>query len=133
MSNASGFRSSPSPRIFLDAVTLMLSLGYESGTGAGIRAGSPAASPWSDISPEPLSLFELAGWPTGAANGALLGDPFKRESGNQQGVTVAAFTSSIADSTSSCCVLSLASCLAVSLIENFSLGDAYSVALTNGP
>jgi len=72
----------------------MLSLGQGSGTGSG--RGPPAPSPWSDMSSE--SLLELSGSPAGAATGTLLVYAFCGDSGNLPGVTVAAFTSSVADS-----------------------------------
>ena len=117
---------------FFGEGTLILSRGSKSGTGAGIGAGSPAPSSWSDMSSVSL-LLELSGSSAGAAAGALLDDPLCGDSGNRQGVTDAAFASSVADSARSHCALSLASCLAASSIENYSLAGAVVVALTNGP
>ena len=110
----------------------MLSLGSKSGVGAGTGAGPPASPPWSDMSSESL-LLELSGSSAGAATGALLDDPFCGDSGNPPGVTVTAFASSVADSARSRCVLSLASCLAASSIENYFLARGLAVALTNPP
>jgi len=72
----------------------MLSLGKGSGTGTG--PSPPAPSPWSDMLAE--SLLELSGSPAGSATGALLDNPFCRNSGNPPGVSVAAFASSVTDS-----------------------------------
>jgi len=71
----------------------MLSLGKGSGTGSG--PDRPAPSPCSDMSSE--SLLELSGSPAGAAIGALLVNPFCRDSGNPPGVTITTFASSVAD------------------------------------
>jgi len=72
----------------------MLSLGKCSCTGSG--PGPPAPSPWSDMSSE--WLLELSGSPASAATGALLVNPFCGDSGNPPWVTVAAFASSVGDS-----------------------------------
>jgi len=128
LSNTSGLRSSPSPVNFFGDSTLILSLGKGTGTGEG--ADPPAPSPWSDmLSGSLLLLLELSGSPASAATGALLADPFCGESENPPRVTVATFTNSVADSARSRCVLSLASSLAASSIENcFFVG-----LLTNHP
>ena len=97
-----------------------------------MAAGSPAPSPWSDMSSESL-LLELSGSSAATAAGALLDDPLCGDSRNPPGVTVAAFASSVADYARSRCALSLASCLAASSIENCSLARAVAVALTNHP
>jgi len=75
----------------------MLSLSKGCGTSSG--PCPPAPSSWSDRSSE--SLLELSGTPAGAATGALLVNPFCGDSGNPLGVTVAAFASSVGDSTRS--------------------------------
>ena len=108
----------------------MLSFGNESGVGAGASAGPPASPPWSDMLSESL-LLELSGSPAGAATVALLDNPFCGDSGNPPGVTVTTFASSVTDSARSRCALSVASCLAASLIENCSLAGGLAVALTN--
>ena len=79
---------------FLGDGTWILSLAEGSGTGAG--PGPPAPSAGSDMWSE--SRLELSGSPAGAAAGAFLGNLFCGDSGNQPGVTVAAFASSVADS-----------------------------------
>ena len=110
----------------------MLSLGNESSVGVGTGAGPPASSPWSDMSSESL-LLEMSGLSAGAATRALLDDPFCGDSGNLLWVTVAGFASFVADSTRFRYVLSLASCLDASSIENYSFADGLAVALTNRP
>ena len=132
LSNASGLRSSPSPVNFFGEGTLILSRGSESGTGAGIDAGSLAPSPWSDMLSVSL-LLGLSGSSADAAAGALLDNPFCGDPGNPPGMTVAAFASSVTDSARSHCALSLASCLAASSIEKCYLAGAVLVALTNCP
>ena len=132
LSKASGLPPSPSTVNFFGKDTLMLSLGSESGVGVGTGAGPPASPPQSDMSSESL-LLELSESSGSAATGAFLDDPFCGDSGNPPGVTVAAFARSRADSSRSHCMLSLASCLAASSMENCFLAAAVGVALTNLP
>jgi len=120
---------------FFGEGTLILSLGGPAGpAGSG---GGLLGPPRSDILSESLLLSELLGSSAGvvavtvtvlddpATVGALLDTVLGGDSGNPPGVTLAAFASSLADSDSVCCALSLASCLAGSSIENCSFGGAF--------
>ena len=100
---------------------LILSLGVEATSGSACGLLGP---PCSDILSESLLLSELLGSFPEAAAGALDVDPCGGDCGNPPGATVDALASSFADSDSTCCALSLASCLAASSIENCSVTGA---------